>query len=177
MRKRWIGLACVAAVACAARPAASQTTVDSTKVTREVRSLGFSIGNPGVLADFKPRVPPFGEQGRCVTIPAEGGGRMVLLRFENGPGGAERTVSVEYDAAGTALVYADVRGDLTGNGGGPTTSITLRLAEGEAQAVNLGADPVPFYGGSAEEALGMENLGSPRVMMERVQRECGTGAK
>jgi hypothetical protein len=176
MRKRWFGVACVAAVACAARPAVGQTTADSTKVTREVRSLGLSIGNPGVLSYFNPRVPPFGDQGRCVTIPTEGGGRMLLLRFENGPGGAERNVSVEYDAAGTPLVYADVRGDLTGNGG-TTTSITIRLTEGEAQAMNLGADAVPFYGGSAEEALGMENLGSPRVMIERVQRECGTGAK
>lgn len=178
---RWIGWACLVAVAgCSPAPApVSRATASDTAtgVTREVRSLGFSIGTPGALADFRPTLAAFGDRGRCRTLATEGGGRVVLLEFENGPGGAERTVSLEYDAAGTPLVYADARGDLSRDGGGPLTSITIRLSQGDAQASNGFGGAVPFYQGQAAAALEMENLGSPRVMMERIRRECGTRAQ
>ncbi|HET7463397.1 MAG TPA: hypothetical protein VFJ82_19250 [Longimicrobium sp.] len=178
MRKQWVAAACVAAAAgCAPGQKASPgpesaMVVESTTVTRSVRSLGMGIGEPGPLSGFTPAIPPFGENGRCETIPTEGG-RLVLLSFEHGPGGAERNVSVEYDSAGTVIVYADVRGDLHEQGG-PLTSVSVHLAEGAAQAMNSSSQGRQLAMGAADAAL---DLGTPRAMIAQIERQCGGAAK
>lgn len=178
MLKRWMSLAAVlAAVTWAPRSAVAQVADSTSGVTRSVRSLGVTIGEPPPLATFRPAVPPFGENGRCRTLPEEGGGRLVLLSFENGPGGASRTVSLELDVSGTARRYSDARGDLEENGTGPLTSVSAELPNGQASAVNTNAGAPSFAIGNTHDALDMANLGTPRAMIERIKRECGTGAK
>ena len=173
-----MGLALVlAAMRCAARPAVGQAADSTSGVTREVRSLGVMAGEPLPLATFQPAVPPFGENGRCRTIPEEGGSRLVLLSFENGPGGAARNVSLELDASGTARRYSDVRGDLEANGTGPLTSVSAELPNGQASAVNTNAGAPVFAFGSTHDALDLANLGTPRAMIEQIRRQCGTGAQ
>jgi hypothetical protein len=169
MQKRWIGAAAViAAAVCAPRALSAQEAIRSERQGASFPSRASS------LADHQPMIAPFGENGRCEKIPLDDG-TMVLLSFENGPNSAARNASITFSPSGEPLRYSDVRGDLGANG--PRSVVTVDLRGGPATAMNLNVPEPSVAIGPAEAALDMANLGTPRAMIERIKRECGTGAK
>jgi len=160
-------------LACAAcAPRTTVATVTSTVETVQVEEVVSS----GSLAAFVAAVPAFEGGGECRTFP-EGPRRTVLLSFE-GPEGARRNVALRLDADGKLLSYSDVRGDLEMNGTGPQTAVTVGFDGNTSTARNEHGGSRGTTGmamGTAAEAMDLENLGTPRRMMEVVKQRCMGG--
>lgn len=174
MRDLWIGMVCVAAAACGPRqtpggpaPERSETTMT---ITRSL-SLGRAVSaEPTTLDRFQPAVPAFGETPHCDSLEADGE-RLLLVAFENGPGGAERNVVLRFSTSGALRHYSDVRGDL--RGGGDRTSISANLETGEVFATNESSAVSAIARGTWSTAMDLPNLGTPRAVVERIKRQCG----
>ena len=163
---RRIAILVLACVACA--PRATVTRVGSVAVDY-VRSSGS-------LAAFVAAVPAFEGAGECETFP-EGPRRGVSLSFE-GPAGARRKVALFLDADGKLLSYSDARGDLQLTGTGPRTIVTVGFDGNTSTAMNDHDGSAGRPGmviGTAAEAMDLENLGTPRRMMELVKQRCMGG--
>lgn len=176
MRTLWIGVACVAAGCGPRQPAAGpapESAETTTTVTRTL-SLGRVVSaDPTTLDRFRPAVPAFGDSIDCHALDEEGE-RLVLVAFENGPGGAVRNVVLRFTAAGTLRHYSDIRGDLTG-GSGDRTSISADMERGRVFAMNESASIPAIAEGTWDAGKDLPNLGAPAAMIERITRQCGVG--
>jgi hypothetical protein len=160
-------------LACAAcAPRTTVTTV--TTATSTVESVQVAQFSPsGSLAAFVAAVPAFEGGGECATYPV-GSRRMVVLSFA-GAEGAKRNVALTVDAGGKLLSYSDARGDLEMNGTGPRTVVTVGFDGNTSTASNEhgGSSSTPgMAAGTAAEGMDLENLGTPRRMMEMVKQRC-----
>jgi len=158
-------------LACAAcAPAATGEIVRERRVVSQVAAPW-----PGSLRAWVAAVAPFEDGGEC-RVYADGRDRIVVLLFK-GPAPEERSVALTVDAQGKVLGYSDVRGNLY-RGTRPRTSVTVDLEGNTSTAENEhgGARGTPgMTMGSAAEAMDLENLGTPRRMIEMVKRRCMGG--
>ena len=153
---------------CAACAPRATTT---TTVARSVTGVRVTSMGTGSLAAFVAAVPPFEEGGECMTFDQ---GRRVLLHF-TGPGEAARSVSVVVDAQGQVLSYSDVRGDVQVHGTGPRTSVMINFGNDTGVAINERGSAPGLTMGRGTEAMDLENLGTPRRMVEMLKQRCMGG--
>ena len=102
---------------------------------------------------------------------------MVVLSFA-GAEGARRNVALTVDADGKLLSYSDACGDLEMHGTRPRTVVTVGFDGNTSTAMNEHAGSTGTPGmaiGTAAEAMDLENLGTPRRMIEMVKRRCMGG--
>ena len=161
-----------------------QTVVNTTLAPR-----GSSTMRMIEVDAFVAAVAPVDEDGRCQAPPDRDmppGYRAFAMHFGPRSGIPIRTVSVQVDPAGNPIQFSDSRGDLRVpppgvvapqpiSNPGARTSITLDLLRGMALMWNVSAS------GTSEQVsargpnlLDAASLGTPRLLIARMVRECAT---
>ncbi|HRP07084.1 MAG TPA: hypothetical protein PLL69_01225 [Gemmatimonadales bacterium] len=144
------------------------------------------------VEDFVALVQPVEADGACFSdIPGQlpPGYRGYAMRFGPDGGLPVRSVIVQLDGQGNVIKFSDSRGDLRVPppgvepprpiaNPGARTSISLNLLSGIGFLWNHGPDgtvqEVSVFGGA--DLLDAPSLGRPRLIIERIVRECGTGS-
>ena len=162
-------------------------------VPQQVVTTSIGPGGAGMrmmdVEAFLPAVAPVEDDGRCEEPPARDmppGYRAYAMRFGPRNGIPIRSVSVQMDPSGNPIQFSDSRGDLRVpppgilapqpiNNPGARTSISLDLLRGMAVMWNVSAVGVAEQvSARGPNLLDAASLGTPRLLIARMVRECAT---